>query len=293
MKIDKVKEILRGYPYPEIAHSLIKGFSEGFKLEYTGLRTAASCSNLQSADSHLLELREILLKEIQAGRILGPFSGPPLPNTRLSPLGVVPKKNELGKICRYRQITHLSYPRGGHSINSNIDPQKARVQYQSFDDAIRLCLNNGPGCYLTKTDLKSAFRQLPVHPSDLHLLGIRLDGFWFIDSCIPFGLSIACKLFKNFSTALHWHVAKIISAAIIHYLDDYLFGGKSHVECGQKLQAFMDFCQELGFPVAADKTAGPAQIMVFLGMTMDTVRQTIGIPPSNTYSWNRNQCQGH
>lgn len=37
-------------------------------------------------------VRENIAKEVSKGRVLGPFETPLLPNLRVSPLGVVPKK---------------------------------------------------------------------------------------------------------------------------------------------------------------------------------------------------------
>ena len=40
------------------------------------------------------------------------------------------------------------------------------------DDAIRLIRRTGRGCALVKTDVKNAFRLIPINPADYDLLGI-------------------------------------------------------------------------------------------------------------------------
>jgi hypothetical protein len=40
-------------------------------------------------------------------------------------------------------------------------------------------------------DIKSAFRLLRVHPDDFELLGIKIDGEYYIDKCLPMGCSIS------------------------------------------------------------------------------------------------------
>lgn len=91
------------YPNRSAAAYLYLGFSKGFRIPYTGPRVATDCGNLKSVK----ELPEVvgrkIAKECAAGRVAGPFVQPPLPNLRVSPLGVVPKKapGELGLSITY------------------------------------------------------------------------------------------------------------------------------------------------------------------------------------------------
>ena len=101
------------------------------------------------------------------GRVAGPFPSPPLSHKQCHPLGVVPKKHS----SDWRTIYHLSYPEGG-SINDYIPKEPYALQYVRVDDAIRILLSLGPGSYMAKTDLKSAFLLIPIQPDDWHLLGI-------------------------------------------------------------------------------------------------------------------------
>ena len=39
----------------------------------------------------------------------------------------------------------------------------------------------GPGCHLAKTDIKNAFRIIPIHPFDYNLLGMKWQDFYFRD----------------------------------------------------------------------------------------------------------------
>ncbi|XP_075129430.1 uncharacterized protein LOC142202939 [Leptodactylus fuscus] len=89
----------------------------------------------------------------------GPFAEPPLPELKVSPLGVVPKKEP----NKFRMIHHLSFPEGS-SVNDGIDPELCSVVYTSFDAAIAWVRKYGKGALLAKTDVEAAFRLLPVHP---------------------------------------------------------------------------------------------------------------------------------
>ena len=114
-------------------------------------------------------------------------------------MGVVPKKHS----SEWRTIYHLSYPEGD-SINDYIPKDPYALQYVRVDDAIRILKSLGPGSFMAKTDLKSAFRLIPVHPGDWHLLGIYWQKHYYVDFYLPFGLRSAPFLFNQLSDALEW-----------------------------------------------------------------------------------------
>ena len=53
---------------------------------------------------------------------------------------------------------------------NGIPKELATVRYATTDDAIRLVKSLGKGCFLAKTDIKSAFRIIFVSPNDFPLL---------------------------------------------------------------------------------------------------------------------------
>ena len=53
-----------------------------------------------------------------------------------------------------------------------------------------------------KLDLKDAYRMVPVHPDDQHLLGISWRDGIYVDRALPFGLRSAPKLFSTVADAL-------------------------------------------------------------------------------------------
>lgn len=97
---------------------------------------------------------------------------------------------------------------------------------------------------------------------------------------MPFGCSIACSTFEKFSSFLHWALAKNSNNPnIIHYLDDFLFAGSSNTShCAQLAVSFQTLCNQFGIPINADKTQGPTINLTFLGLSIDTISQTIFIP---------------
>ena len=77
---------------------------------------------------------------------------------------------------------------------------------------------------MSKLDIKSAFRNVPVHPSDWELLGMKWEGLYFFDMVLPFGLRSAPFLFDEFSSAVEWIIQnKLKIPKVIRILDDFFF----------------------------------------------------------------------
>lgn len=274
IKVDSLLRYLQDYVNVEDANLLADGFLHGFKIEYSGPRSAFECRNLKSAYDHRAELLAKVDKEISLGRIAGPFPSPPFSNLHVSPIGVVPKSDG-----GWRLITHLSYPEGA-SINFGIDPQFCKVKYTSFDQVTSLIYSLGRSALIAKRDLKSAYRLLPIRCQDFTLLGMKIDDVYYVDKFLPMGLSQSAFLFEKFSTFLHWVVAeKANSKSLAHLLDDFLLAGpaNSH-QCRSLVEVFESTCQELGVPIAEEKSVDPTTIMVFLGLEIDTNEMSVRIP---------------
>ena len=78
----------------------------------------------------------------------------------------------------------LSHPNSG-SVNDGISPSMCLLRYSSFDEAVdiirRLCRDT----QLVKLDIKDAYRLIPVHPDNCHVLGISWRGETYIDRALP------------------------------------------------------------------------------------------------------------
>ena len=192
----------------------------------------------------------------------------------LSPLGLQPKKVP----GQFRVIHHLSYPHG-HSVNDGISRESSSVHYATVGQAIQHILTSGQGCYLAKTDIKSAFRIIPVAPADYHLLWFHWDGLYYYDRCLPMGCSSSCSIFESFSSALEWIIKQRLShVQVIHILDDFLFIAPTLSLCSAALSLFQTICLDIGVPLAPEKTVGPSQVMEFAGILLDTLDMSASLP---------------
>ena len=93
-------------------------------------------------------------------------------------------------------IHHLSYPKVA-LMNDCIPLEFSSVRYASVDDAISLIQRQVKGCAMAKTDVRSAFRIVPVHPLDYPLLGFQRKGKWYYDKTLPLGVQVHGKYLKN------------------------------------------------------------------------------------------------
>ena len=137
----------------------------------------------------------------------------------------------------------------------------------------------GAGCLLAKLDLKQAYRLVPVHPCDWHLLGMQWPGQVYLDTALPFGLRSAPKIFSALADGLLWAMANRGTKEGLHYLDDFLFGGRKLTdECQTALTTALATCAETGVPVAMQKLEGPSSSIIFLGIEIDTAAGELRLP---------------
>ena len=137
----------------------------------------------------------------------------------------------------------------------------------------------GPNTLLAKVDIKNAFRLIPVHPGDRHLLAMQWHNQVYVDGCLPFGLRSAPKLFNLMADLLSWITTQEGIHCILHYLDDFLIIAPPHSPlCQQGLDKFTQLCDMLGIPLASEKVEGPTSCLSFLGITLDTNRMEIRLP---------------
>ena len=179
-------QCLQAHPDQSLARYLLKGMTVGFRIGYDWSRERKSaCSNLPSASAHPEVVQQSLDQEVASGRLLGPFQPDELcPPVHVSRFGVIEKKHQQGK---FRIIVDLSFPEG-KSINDGIATELCSLSYTRVDDVVKGICQLGSGTMMAKIDIKSAYRIVPVHPVDRHLLATSWNGQLYVDGALPFGL---------------------------------------------------------------------------------------------------------
>ena len=255
INVDNVKKSFQRYPNPQLVSDLIQGLQYGFKLQYSGPRLPVEFKSRGLFGEMALIDREKINKEV---------------TLRASPISIIPKKTS----NEFRMIHNLSFPLN-NSVNDYIDKEYCTVKYSSIDNAVTMIQNLGKNALLAKCDVQSAFRLLRLSPSDFDLTGFKFENKYYFDKCLPMGASISCLLFESFSTALHWFVQdQSKNNDILHYFDDFLFGGsEGTMDCRNTLLKFQECCR-----LAEEKTVEPTEVLVFLGIEFDTINMVMRIP---------------
>ena len=260
--------LLARYPDAEFPALLANIAMFGARVGYLGPYVRIRGHNHRSAYRISTDITQNIANELAAGRIAQLSS---LPTAYyISPLGAVEKKQN-GKRTGWRRIHDLSHP-FGRSVNDGIPQKFGTLQYQTFDDAIRLIASAGQFATLRKRDIKDAFRTVPVSPYDYWLLIFEWQGALYVDIYLPFGLRTSPFIFNLFAEGLHWILEHVFQWQLIHYLDDFLLINDPDPEFFGSLAAFLGFLEnqskrEDGF------------LVNFLGLEIDTAAMKARLPP--------------
>ncbi|KAL5515957.1 hypothetical protein EMCRGX_G001211 [Ephydatia muelleri] len=198
------------------ASIIVEGLCLGFRIGFDRSSPLQSVGrNMPSTSEQVAAVSSYVDTELWKGRFIGPFDATGATGVHISRIGAVPKGHAPRK---WRIITDLSYPEG-RSVNDGIDPSLCSLSYISVDSVASIAAKLGRGSLLAKIDIESAYRLVPVHPDDRHLLGIQWMGKVYCDGRLPFSLRSSAKLFNAViirERGVH-HIA--------HYLDDFVVLG--------------------------------------------------------------------
>ncbi len=121
----------------------------------------------------------------------------------VSALGAIPKDTAPGLKRKVRIIHDASRP-AGSAVNDLAS--KTPFQYQSVQDAMDML---GPGFYMCKVDLASAYRSVKIHPSIFPAMGLKWQfgsetspPTYMVDTRLCFGARRAPYIFNCLSQAV-------------------------------------------------------------------------------------------
>ena len=270
------ESMLASHPDRDYTDYLLSGIKGGFRIGVNrGVHLASARKNMLSAQEHPQVVTDYLQKEMDRGVLLGPFEQSSFPEVIVSRFGVIPKGGQPG---RWRLIVDLSHPEG-RSINDGISQESCSLKYTKVENVVEKLLELGPGALMAKMDVQSAYRVVPVHPDDRHLLGMKWNNQIFVEAALPFGLRSAPKIFNALADAVEWMAKQRGVCDVWHYLDDFIVcGPPSSPECECSLQLMIDLCSYLGVPLAKEKREGPTTCLTFLGIEIDTIAGEVRLP---------------
>ena len=271
LKCDEWQALLAGYHDSDIVNFLRYGWPVAYSAPHIPVPTM---KNHASALRFPKEIDKFIQKELDKDALLGPFETPPFDTwTQISPLMTRDKPDGSGK----RVIIDLSFPVGA-SVNDGILKSKdSQYTLPTPLDLADLLLREGRGCYMWKSDLSRAYRQLRVDPLDYPLLAIQHNGSIFVDICPSFGCRASGSAQQRVSNSVV-HIMQKRGYDILAYVDDFCGVSASPSDARRGFDEFAALTTQLGLKLAPEKTCPPATTLEWLGFVFDSNQLSVSVP---------------
>ena len=178
-----------------------------------------------------------------------------------------------------RIILDLSIPEG-NAVNDGIDKTKYLgrdiiLKFSTVDRLAQIMVSLGKGCMLFKRDLKRYYRQIFIDPVDAVKLGYQFQDNLYFDAALPLGMTSSAYIAQRITSALTF-VMQEKGVLGVNYIDD--IGCASTPSRAEKDFLFTgQLFKDLGILESSSKASPPNTKMVFLGIQLDSVKQTMEI----------------
>ena len=270
---------LQSHPDKNFTNYLLNGLKQGF---HTGIQelpsTTLECKNLLSASSQPEVTTQLIQSEVEKGFLIGPLDKMPFSIYRTNPIGVAEGKYSQKK----RLIVDMSAPHNDENntcLNDMIVKEDFSLNYVTVDDAIARIKEKGKGSWLCKTDIKDAFKLIPIHPSLWPFHGIKWQGKYYYYTRLVFGSRSSPKIFDTLSVAVCWIATNVFGiSTILHLLDDFLTIDPPDILADRTMALITLLFKKLQIPIAPNKTVGPTTCLEYLGIILDTEAMEARLP---------------
>lgn len=274
LNIQAWRDNLEDYYDKQIVDYLAFGWPIAFDRSHPLSPTFENHATGQRFISHL---DEYISKELKYKALFGPFHHFPFGYGQVSPLMTRPKKDS----DKRRVIMDLSWPHG-YAVNDGISKSdyidgSMNIHLPTVDMMVNRIKELGPGCYMYKTDLARAYRQLRTDPLDWPYLGFANRNTLFFDICPPFGLRSSAMMMQRTSNAVVFIHGKhgYLSDA---YIDDFSGVEKTKNKASEALTDLQTTFKSLGLEEELSKCCQPSTVMAWLGILLDTIEMSMTIP---------------
>lgn len=83
---------------------------------------------------------------------------------------------------------------------------------------------------------------------------------------------------KSLKLSAMRYSAKLNIEHMAHMLDNFLLLDRDKGSLRAKLAAFLSMCEDIGVPIAPDKTVEPTRVITFLGFEIDSIAMELRLP---------------
>ena len=282
LKVDRWRYHLRGYEGVDICQMIEFGFPLGLA-EGTPSMLQSTYRNHGSAYQYYKWWDKMAAKGVTRTELAGPFTESPFINVHLSPL-MTAHKRPRDRRC----VFDASF--GRDSLNNNTPGglylgQPMEYSYPRIEDFRGMILKSGKGCYMWKRDLSRYFLQIPLCPSEYHLVAFVWRCCLFFFTGLMFGLKNSGYQGQRLTTSVCWAHRRLgletddeTMYNSLNYCDD--FGGVEETQSRalQSSEAMATLLEDLGLEESTDKYHPPSTSMPYLGVQFDSEKMTMSVP---------------
>ena len=187
---------------------LAQGLADGFDVGIPRITRTYIPPNHPSVVSLPDVYNSSINSEFEAGRYIGPFTRRQVESAlgpfQTSPLSLVPKMSKPGV---FRAVHNFSHPHNpsphATSINAHINCDDFPCTWGTFSTVALLIARLPPGSQASIRDVAEAYRTIPIKPSQLPGLVIKLqdEDQFAVNTCNNFGLTSAGGVYGSLADA--------------------------------------------------------------------------------------------
>jgi Reverse transcriptase-like len=227
INVDRFEEYLRGHPNKSYVNSVCRGLRQGFWPLADGNNpdiwvTYDNSRRPIHQSDRMQFVREHGDEDVMLERWSPSFGSSLLPGMYSSPIGVVPKPSS----DKYRLVNdHSQEP---YSPNSMITDDEPHFPLNNITDLVSVLLTvrekygKDRQLVLWKSDVKGAYRLMPMHPLWQIRQIVTVDGRHFVDRCNTIGSRAGGLVWASFISLVLWIAIKVKKIEdLLGYVDDH------------------------------------------------------------------------
>jgi len=108
---------------------------------------------------------------------------------------------------KVRLILNMSFPKG-ESFNDFVEEDIRKVYMSSAKQFGQLVREVGKGAFMSKMDMRDAYKTIPARPEDFGLKGFKWSGAFLIETQMIFGSATSPANFDNVAKTIEEIAAK-------------------------------------------------------------------------------------